>query len=233
MIGLENMPDLPSLSLEKKLWKKKIILIAGIDEAGRGAWAGPVAAAAVILPADLTILDKLSGVRDSKQMTPPQRDYWKIKIQEVAMSYSIGWGTVEEIDALGILTATRIAMKRSIENLKITPVHLLIDAVRLTEIAIPQSSLIKGDVHILSIAAASVLAKTSRDEWMMKLDKSFPAYGFARHKGYGTALHQEALSRFGPCKIHRYSFSPIKNHIMVNEKWSLKISPQNSLGFLE
>ena len=230
MTNSVNMPDLPNLDFEKNLWKKKIARVAGIDEAGRGAWAGPVTAAAVILPADPKILHTLHGVRDSKQMTAHQRDYWKNVIRQVSLSWAIGWGTVEEIDRVGILNATCLAMKRAVHNLKLVPLHLLIDAVQIKALDIPQTSLIKGDIHVLSISAASVLAKTARDARMVRLDKSFPEYGFAKHKGYGTAMHQEALTLLGPCEIHRFSFAPVKVSALEKAKMPLKTSSQKSLG---
>jgi ribonuclease HII len=211
MTGLENMPDFPDLEIEKNLWKKKIPFIAGIDEAGRGAWAGPVTAAAVILPVDPGVIHALYGVRDSKQMTSKQRFFWKDAIKAIAVNWAIGWGTVEEIDHFGILNTTYLAMERALQNLQITPLHLLIDAVRLKNTDIPQTNLIKGDVHVLSISAASVLAKTARDEWMIQFEHTFPKYGFSRHKGYGTAMHRDALARYGPCGIHRRSYLPVKN----------------------
>jgi ribonuclease HII len=229
MTDSENMPDLPNLDFEKNLWKKDITLVAGIDEAGRGAWAGPVTAAAVILPSDPKVLHTLYGVRDSKQMTAHQRDYWKHVIREVSLRWAIGWGTVEEIDRLGILNATRLAMKRAVRGLKLIPDHLLIDAVQIKSLDIPQTSLIKGDVRVLSISAASVLAKTARDERMIHLDRSFPSYGFARHKGYGTALHREALIQFGPCEIHRFSFAPIKLSHLEKTRLPLLASSQKTL----
>jgi ribonuclease HII len=224
-----NMPDFPSLDFEKNFWKNGIRLVAGIDEAGRGAWAGPVTAAAVILPADPKVLHTLYGVRDSKQMTAHQRDYWKHVIRKVSLSWSIGWGTVEEIDRVGILNATRLAMKRAVHGLKMVPLHLLIDAVQIKSLDIPQTSLIKGDVRVLSISAASVLAKTARDERMIHLDKSFPSYGFARHKGYGTVIHRDALSQFGPCKIHRFSFAPVKFSTKEKIKLPLPATSEKTL----
>jgi ribonuclease HII len=232
MIDSENMPDLPTIEFEKKLWKKKVYLVAGIDEAGRGAWAGPVTAAAVILPANPIVLETLHGVRDSKQMTVHQREYWKKIIREISVCWAVGWGTVEEIDRVGILNATRLAMKRAVHGLKIAPFHLLIDAVQIKTLNIPQTSLIKGDVHVLSISAASVLAKTARDERMVHLDKTFPSYGFARHKGYGTAYHREALTQFGPCEIHRFSFAPIKNCLEEKGMFPLKTAFQQALGLI-
>jgi ribonuclease HII len=223
------MPDLPTLEFEKKLWNKKVYLVAGIDEAGRGAWAGPVSAAAVILPADPHVLKTLHGVRDSKQMSAYQRAYWKKVIREVSVCWAVGWGTVEEIDRVGILNATRLAMKRAVQGLKMVPLHLLIDAVQIKSLDIPQTSLIKGDVRVLSISAASVLAKTARDERMIQLDKSFPSYGFARHKGYGTAIHRDALSQFGPCKIHRFSFAPVKLSTIEKIKLPLLTTSEKTL----
>jgi ribonuclease HII len=200
----------PNLTFEKKLWKKGFTLVAGIDEAGRGAWAGPVAAGVVILPADPKIIKKLSGVRDSKQMTARQRSLWAERIKELAVAWSVGLASNMEIDQLGILPATRLAMKRAIQILSIQPQQLLIDAVKLPDVEIPQTNLIKGDVRVLSIAAASVLAKTTRDAIMCELDKLFPEYGFAHHKGYGTAYHREQLQRHGASSVHRFSYAPIR-----------------------
>jgi ribonuclease HII len=225
------MPDIPSLDFEKNFWKNGIRLVAGIDEAGRGAWAGPVSASAVILPADPQILRTLYGVRDSKQMTACQRAYWKKIIREVSVCWAVGWGTVEEIDRVGILNATRLAMKRAVHGLKLVPLHLLIDAVQIKSLDIPQTSLIKGDVQVLSISAASVLAKTARDARMILLDKSFPSYGFARHKGYGTAFHREALIHFGPCEIHRFSFAPVKLSNLEKTNLNQLSSSQKALEF--
>ena len=201
----------PDLSYEKKLWKAGFTLVAGLDEAGRGAWAGPVAAGAVILPADASIIETLMGVRDSKQMTPRQRAIWAKKIKSAARAWGVGMASNAEIDSLGILPATRLAMQRALEQLGCAPEQLLVDAVRLPEISIPQKALIKGDVHVLSIAAASVLAKTTRDALMVTLDAAFPGYGLARHKGYGTAFHRSALAKLGASEIHRKSFRPMRD----------------------
>jgi Ribonuclease HII len=205
------MPQYPNLSLEIPLWETGLVILAGLDEAGRGAWAGPVSAGAVVLPVDSGLCQQLSGVRDSKQMTPSQRTVWAGCIKKVAVGWGVGFASQVEIDTFGIVPATRLAMQRAIEQLKILPQHLLIDAVRLPLVKIPQTSLIKGDVRSLTIAAASVLAKTSRDTLMCELDGLYPDYGFARHKGYGTLFHQQALQRLGPCTIHRLSFAPLKN----------------------
>lgn len=201
---------IPDLEFEHHLWEAGFKLIGGLDEAGRGAWAGPVGAAVVVLPMDKTILRTLSGVRDSKKMTPRQRDIWAERIREEVAMWGVGFADHLEIDSYGIVPATKIAMRRAIEGIKVSPDYLLIDAVKLTEISIPQSILIKGDSRSLSIAAASVLAKTERDRIMVEMDKIYPEYGFSRHKGYGTAIHRNALDKYGPIAIHRKSYAPIK-----------------------
>lgn len=201
----------PDLSLELPLWQAGLCRLAGLDEAGRGAWAGPVTAAAVVLsPAGTELLELLPGVRDSKLMTARQRALWAEKIRAAAAAWGVGWATNAEIDALGILPATRMAMQRAIEQLALPPEHLLIDAVRLPALTLPQTALVRGDQRSLSIAAASVLAKTARDAWMTDLNEQYPGYGFAAHKGYGTARHQRALDELGPCPQHRFSFAPLR-----------------------
>ncbi len=205
-----NIPPSPDLSFEEELWKTNARRVAGIDEAGRGAWAGPVVAAFVILPVESNIYQVLSGVRDSKQMSIKQREFWGERIKENASEWGIGYADHAEVDQFGILPATRLAMKRALTSLKTAPDHLLIDAVFLSDVNIPQTPLIKGDCRSLSIAAASVLAKTTRDAMMREEDNYYPQYGFKNHKGYGTKKHQSALSKFGPCPIHRMSFRPIR-----------------------
>ncbi len=205
------MPQYPNLSLEIPLWETGLVTLAGLDEAGRGAWAGPVSAGAVVLSVDPDLCQQLPGVRDSKQMTAMQRSVWADCIKKVAVSWGVGFASQAEIDACGIVPATRLAMQRALEQLSVVPQHLLIDALRLPLVKIPQTAYIKGDVRSLTIAAASVLAKSGRDALMGKLDELYPGYGFARHKGYGTRVHQEALQRLGPCAIHRRSFAPVKN----------------------
>jgi ribonuclease HII len=204
-----ELPRNPTLDFELALWAQGIAPAAGIDEAGRGAWAGPVCAGAVLLPCDAAILQRLHGVRDSKQMSAKARGDWAGRIQAEALGWGVGFASNLEIDAIGIVPATRLAMQRALEQCALLPAHLLIDAVRLPGLAIPQTALVKGDARVLSIAAASVLAKTARDRVMAALDEEYPGYGFARHKGYGTAAHQEALLRLGPCAEHRRSFAPV------------------------
>ncbi len=196
---------LPTLEFEKILWKENFTRIAGIDEAGRGAWAGPVCAAAVILPVRSFIARTLKGVRDSKLMSPPEREAWAPRIREAALAWGIGFASAREIDDLGIVPATKLAAVRAMASL--SPDYLLTDALLFREIELTQTSLIKGDQRSLSISAASVLAKTARDEHMRHLELVHPGYGFARHKGYGTRLHRQALLDLGTCLEHRRSFT--------------------------
>jgi len=200
-----NLHPFPTLEFERNLWNDGFPRIAGIDEAGRGAWAGPVAAAAVILPVDPSLRQTLNRVRDSKLMTPLARETWAPRIKESALDWGIGFASAEEIDMLGILTATKLAATRALENL--LPDYLITDYLIFSEIDLPQTALVKGDQRSLSAAAASVLAKTTRDALMRTMDGHYPGYGFARHKGYGTRLHQEAIRILGRCEIHRNSFS--------------------------
>jgi ribonuclease HII len=206
---LALLPLAPDLSFEEQHWKQGVYSVAGIDEAGRGALAGPVAAASIILAPDISLLERLHGVRDSKQMTPLAREHWASCLKEVALAWGVGFASCEEIDTLGIAPATRLAILRSLQQLALQPEHLLIDYLALPEVVIPQTSLVKGDARSLSIAAASVLAKTSRDALCCDLDAQFPGYGFAKHKGYGTADHLAALERLGASPVHRRSFKPI------------------------
>lgn len=200
----------PTIDLESELWQQGYSAIAGLDEAGRGAWAGPLYAAAVVLPNDAHVMDVLAGVNDSKKMTAKQRERWKDCIKAVSLDWAIGFADPQEIDRLGITAANRTAMQRAIQQLHYPPDYLLVDYIRLPDCQLPQSSLPKGDGLSLSIAAASVLAKTARDALMIDLDRRFPRYGFAQHKGYGTARHRAALQAQGTCAIHRMSFAPMK-----------------------
>jgi ribonuclease HII len=202
----ELIPASPDLSFEKALWQAGLTWVAGIDEAGRGALAGPVTAAAVVLPAEIRIINQLEGIRDSKQMTADQRDEARVRIMRYAVTWGVGFATVEEIDQGGILPATRLAAGRAIEALMPNPVHLLLDYLFLPEVSISQTALIKGDCRSLSIAAASVLAKTSRDTVMRELEEMYPGYAFSKHKGYGTLAHRVALNQRGVCPAHRLSF---------------------------
>jgi ribonuclease HII len=200
------IPAEPDLSFESSLWQAGLSAVAGIDEAGRGALAGPVAAGAVILPQDEHLPALLKGVRDSKQLTPERRQAARKLVLAHALAWGVGYASAIEIDRMGIIDATRLAACRALEELSPKPVHLLLDYLFLPDVSTPQTALIKGDCRSLSIAAASVLAKTSRDAWMCQLDQAHPGYGFAAHKGYGTQAHREALERLGPCPEHRLSF---------------------------
>lgn len=206
---MDAIPTFPDLRLELPLWEGGLSRVAGLDEAGRGAWAGPVTAAAVILPAEVSILKRLHGVRDSKCMTPQQRTAWEGKIKQAALGWGVGHAGNHEIEEVGIVQATRFAMQRALASLAIQPDYLLLDAVVLSEETLPQTILYKGDALSLSISAASVLAKTARDRLMVALDGEYPRYGFARHKGYGTPEHRASLHRLGPCEIHRSTYQPV------------------------
>ncbi|MGE5221987.1 MAG: ribonuclease HII [Omnitrophica WOR_2 bacterium] len=207
---LSTLPPQPTLEFERELWARGYRFVAGIDEAGRGPLAGPVAAGAAILPVDPGLEGCLCGVRDSKQMTPAQREYWAGQIHSAACACAVGFASSGEIDEIGILPATRLAMQRAIESLPLCPDYVLIDFVILPADLRPQLPLVKGDARSLSIAAASVLAKTARDALCYEYERQYPGYGFASHKGYATAEHLAAIQRLGPCPIHRMSFSPFK-----------------------
>lgn len=201
----------PGLKHELILRGKGYMAIAGLDEAGRGAWAGPVFAGAVILPMHHPdLVAALEGVRDSKLVSPGRREKLFPRILEVATAAGVGYATHDEIDAYGIVPATRLAMQRALKELSVQPDALLTDAIKLPEIPLPATLLIRGDQISLSIAAASILAKVSRDHFMVDLGLQFPEYGFGFHKGYGTVRHHEALRTYGPVDEHRKTFAPIR-----------------------
>jgi len=184
--------------------------IVGIDEAGRGCWAGPVVAAAVILaPETVAHPDRLDGVDDSKQLSSAARVTGYQRVLEHAEAVGVGIVPAYMVDAFGILPATRLAMLTALLQLPCQPEALLIDAVTLPNLSLPQLALIKGDARSLTIAAASLVAKVTRDRLMEGADRAYPAYGFAAHKGYGTARHQHALQHHGPCPLHRRTFAPL------------------------
>ena len=178
---------------------------AGVDEVGRGCLAGPVVAAAVVFErrADL------QGLRDSKQLTPAARERWAAAIRRRAAAWALGAAAPSEVDALNVLEATRLAMTRAVRSLKVEPDLLLIDAVRLPALDLPQWPLIRGDERCYSIAAASVIAKVHRDRFMRRMDARFPQYRFASNKGYGTLAHREAVRLCGPCPLHRRTFQGV------------------------
>lgn len=198
----------PNLQFETELWARGLLHIAGLDEAGRGALAGPVAVGAAILPNDEPLLTQtLSRARDSKQLTPLQRDSIAPAIKEIALAWSVGFADAEEIDSQGIVRATRLAAVRALHQFSISPQYLLTDfRLELPQLDISQTSIVKGDAHCLSIACASILAKTERDALMRELDERHPGYGLAKHKGYGTQTHRSAMRRLGMSAIHRRTF---------------------------
>lgn len=189
-------------------------LIAGVDEAGRGPLAGPVFAAAVILDD----LSPIKGLADSKKLSPLQRKNLYTLIKANALCSSVAVATVEEIDELNILNATMLAMQRAVQGLRLKPGKVLVDGNRLPKLDMLAEAIVKGDSKVPCISAASILAKVERDHWCAQIDVNFPQYGFAKHKGYGTAAHLAALSEWGPTPIHRRTFAPVsamlsKNHL--------------------
>ncbi len=200
----------PDLAFERRIWRGGIQYIAGLDEAGRGALAGPVAVGAVILPEQRRARAAaiLQGVRDSKLMTPAEREAAAPRIQAYALAWAVGFASAAEIDTDGIVCATRLAAMRALHQLPIFPNFLLTDfRLELPELDIAQAALVKGDARCLSIAAASVLAKTARDTLMREMDLQVPGYGLGQHKGYGTAAHVMAIQQLGQSAIHRRSFT--------------------------
>jgi ribonuclease HII len=205
----------PGLARESALTVQGYRAIAGVDEAGRGAWAGPLVAAAVILPApdevgEATLLAQLAGVRDSKTLDHARRERLLPAIEQVARGIGVGWVPADELDRIGLGAANRLAWERAIAALPLAPDFLLLDAFRLPASDLPQEPIIRGDRDCLSIAAASIVAKVTRDRALVALDARFPPYGFGRHKGYGTAAHHAALRLHGPCPEHRQSFAPLR-----------------------
>ena len=181
-------------------------IICGVDEAGRGPLAGPVCAAAVILKPD----NPVAGLADSKKLTPARREKLALAIREEALSWSVAWASVQEIDEINILQANLLAMRRAVEGLSCKPDLALVDGRDDPGFLCPANPIIGGDATEPAISAASILAKTARDEAMCALDLEFPAYGFAAHKGYGVPRHMAALNEHGPCSHHRHSFAPVR-----------------------
>lgn len=194
---------MPDYEFEKAAVNSGFSCICGVDEAGRGPLAGPVCAAAVILPEGAVI----AGLDDSKKLTKKKREKLYDIIKQTAVAYSVAYGTLEEIETVNILEATYLAMNRAIEGLTIKPDFSLIDGNRVPRgIKIPCETIVKGDSKSMSVAAASVLAKVTRDRLMLEYDKKYPEYNFKKHKGYGTKEHTELIKQYGPCEIHRLSF---------------------------
>lgn len=203
--------QVPTFKEERALLAQGFSIVAGVDEAGCGCWAGPVYAGAVILPFDSGI----GLIRDSKTLSLDQRLRVARDIKEEAMAWAIGTASAEEIDRLNIRVAGALAMRRAIEGLSTVPQFVLTDAFRIPNLPMPQKAVIRGDLLIKSIAAASVIAKVERDLEMERLDALHPGYGFARHKGYGTKEHQEALKSLGVSAIHRKSYAPIRAIVLT------------------
>ncbi len=212
------MSQRPTLDYERPFWQAGVQRVAGVDEAGRGAWAGPVVAGAAVLPDSVEVAEALAEVNDSKQLSAKQRERLYDQIIAHAADWATGSASAAEIDAVGILPATRLAMQRAIAGLTCQPQQLLIDHVRLPALPVAQQSITRGDSLVLSIAAASILAKVTRDRLMADAEQTWPGYGFARHKGYGTPEHRRQLHVLGPCAIHRTSFQPLRG-------WQLALFP--------
>ncbi len=217
---------MPTLDLERQLHQQGTYLVAGVDEAGRGPLAGPVVAAAVILSPHLDpSTEWLRLVNDSKKLTPLQRETALRYIELHALAIGVGMASPEEIDSKGIAEANRRAMMRAVEHLLVTPHHLLIDYVTFKECVWPYSPIVRGDGLSYSIAAASVVAKVTRDRMMAEAESTYPGYGFGRHKGYGTPEHLRLLGLLGPSPIHRRSFAPVASTLSRYEKPSANNHP--------
>ncbi len=202
------------LSFEQELWAKGVSCVAGVDEAGCGPLAGPVVAAAVVFPCSWLgsgLWGKLRGLNDSKQLTEEEREhYYALLISNLEIRYAVASVDVEMIDQINILQAAHRAMNLALAQIQPTPEHVLVDGRRVKSMTIPHTALVKGDCRSYSIAAASVLAKVTRDRMMVQMDRLYPGYGFAEHKGYSTPQHYAAIGALGPCPIHRRTFAPFK-----------------------
>jgi ribonuclease HII len=206
-----SSPVLPNLQKELALREQGFCFIAGLDEAGRGAWAGPVVAAAVILPLHRPDLaEVLAGLDDSKRLSPATREQFFEVIHQIALTVSVGVAPAEQVDALNVLEATRQAMQQALSKLSPSPDYLLLDHVRLPAASLPQAAFPKADQISLTVAAASVVAKVTRDRLMIQFSQEYPDYAFDRHKGYGTVAHRSALAEHGPCSLHRMSYAPVR-----------------------
>lgn len=209
MAARANREQIPTLDEERRLWRAGYCCVAGVDEAGRGALAGPVTAAAVVVPMHAAHEGVWAQVRDSKLLHAPAREALFARICQEALAWAVGFVDADGVDQVGIATATRQAMGQAIATLPAPPDYLLIDWVRLPQVNVPQTCVAKADAKFVSVAAASVLAKVTRDRWMAEYETLYPGYGFGRHKGYGTAAHLAALDCLGPCPLHRRSFAPV------------------------
>ena len=221
MARIKHIIDLNNIDpykYEKELRSNGIKLIAGVDEVGRGPLVGPVVTACVILPEDFN----LDGLTDSKKLSEKKRDFYYDEIMRQAISIGVGIVSNEEIDKINIYEATKVAMKQAIDNCQVRPEHVLIDAMKL-DIDIPTTSIIKGDLLSISISAASVIAKVTRDRMMYELDKKYPMYDFKGNKGYPTKKHLEAIKEYGIIPEHRKSYGPVKEYLERNEQLTLNL----------
>lgn len=213
------------LEFEQELWAKGFKRLAGVDEAGRGPLAGPVVAAAVVFDRDFLeaeFPESLKALNDSKKLSATTRRYFHdLLVNSSHVDYGIGVAHHEEIDAINIMKATHEAMKRAITSLRTPPDYVLVDGLPITGLPVESTAIVGGDSKSLSIAAGSVVAKVTRDEMMVEMDRVYPQYGFSRHKGYGTKQHMMALFEHGPCPIHRRSFQPVRDaqEIMTRNPW--------------
>ncbi len=200
-----------NLDKEQDLWQDGFRVVTGIDEAGRGAWAGPVAAAAVAFPPGFDPADcGIERVADSKKLSPAVREELYCRILRAALAFGIGFASAREIDDMGIVPATRLAMLRAIRRMRRSPDFLLLDYMVLPSVSTPFISIPRADSTFFSVAAASIVAKVSRDRLMIRLDRRHPGYAFSANKGYGTSTHREALASLGACPAHRYRFEPVR-----------------------
>ena len=208
----KELEEIDNYKYERELREKGTTLIAGVDEVGRGPLVGPVVAACCILPEKFN----LDGLTDSKKISEKKRDYYFEEIKKQAISYGIGIVSAKKIDEVNIYEATKIAMKEAINNMPIKPEHILIDAMPL-DLDVPTTSIIKGDLKSITISAASVLAKVTRDRMLYELDEKYPMYDFKNNKGYGTKKHLEAIDKYGVIDEHRRSYSPVSNCIQKSK----------------
>jgi ribonuclease HII len=202
---------MPHLEKEILLLNQGYHFVAGLDEAGRGAWAGPVVAAAVILPLerpDLAV--RLTGVHDSKRLRPGEREQLFTLIHETALAIAVGTASAALVDTINVVAATRHAMEQALEKLTPPPDYLLLDHLKLPSVNVPQDAFSKADSISLTVAAASIIAKVTRDRLMVQLSAEYPGYAFDHHKGYGTSAHRQALAEHGPCDLHRLSYRPLQ-----------------------
>jgi ribonuclease HII len=209
--GIDLSSEKPTLHREIALLEQGYHFVAGLDEAGRGAWAGPVVAAAVILPlAHPDLSEQLVGLNDSKKLSPSSSERFFDLIKKTATAVAVGVASPQLVDEINVLAATRRAMQQAVAQLVVPAQYLLLDHVKLPALSLPQQAFPKADSLSITVAAASIIAKVTRDRLMVQLNEVYPGYRFDRHKGYGTAIHRAALAALGPCPSHRFSYKPLK-----------------------